>query len=871
MKKILLFIFLLMIAALGNAQEIEWQNTIGGNGPDEVFSIQQTTDGGYILGGYSKSNISGDKTENCIGDPDYWIIKIDASGNIQWQNTIGGGGTDYLFSIQQTIDRGYILGGYSNSNISGDKAENCIGNYDYWIVKTDSSGFIQWQNTIGGSGNDYLYSIHQTSDGSYILGGYSDSNISGDKTENSNGYLDYWIVKTDLLGNIQWQNTIGGSSSDELHSLMQTIDGGYILGGFSNSSISGDKTENSNDYDYWIIKTDSFGNIQWQKTIGGSYPDELYSIQQTVDGGYILGGNRNYVDYWIIKTDSAGNIQWQRIIGGDANDNLYSIDQTADEGYILGGLSQSNISRDKTENRNGAYDYWIVKTDATGNIQWQNTIGGVGFDNLNSIKQTVDGGYIVAGYSNSNISGDKTENINGGYDYWLLKITGIYNIISGKLFIDTNTNNSQDVGEPAVLNRRVTEVNSDRFSFTQNEGLFYLSVLDTGNFSVSPSAFNYYNPVPANHTAYFSAMQQTDSSNDFAFQSGGIFNDLCITLTPPTSLRQGFNSTYVINYTNMGTTILSPTVTFYIDTNVSYVSANPFANLITTDSMVWNFGPLAPYQTGCILVTVQVDLGTPLGTLVSGNVIIEPISGDADSSCNQDSWEAFTGGSFDPNEILVSRDALLSTEVPSAPMLDYIIYFQNTGNDTAFNVKVLNPIDTSKLQLSTFDFVASSHPANITWKPWERNFEFKFDNILLPDSNVDEPRSHGFIRYRIKPKTTLTTLDTIKNTAYIYFDFNAPIQTNVAITRIVLPTDISTATSQAKGIHIYPNPAHDKLYVECKLRNARLEITDVAGRTAFSKILNQKLEMINLNLSSGLYFVKVSDGEKMFTQKLVIE
>ncbi|QQR96354.1 MAG: hypothetical protein IPJ93_07000 [Bacteroidota bacterium] len=241
--KTLALLFILLTATV-QAQEIEWQNTIGGNYTDQLYSIQQTTDGGYILGGWSESYISGDKTENSFGCSDYWVVKLDSIGNIQWQNTIGGNSGDGLYSVQQTTDGGYILGGVSTSNISGDKTENSQGYIDYWVVKLDASGNIQWQNTIGGNSDDYLTSIQQTTDGGYILGGSSNSNISGDKTENSQGDYDYWVLKLDPTGNIQWQNTIGGSINDQLYSIQQTIDGGYILGGWSNSNISGDKTEN---------------------------------------------------------------------------------------------------------------------------------------------------------------------------------------------------------------------------------------------------------------------------------------------------------------------------------------------------------------------------------------------------------------------------------------------------------------------------------------------------------------------------------------------------------------------------------------------------------------------------------------------------
>lgn len=237
------------------APAIQWQNTIGGDSDDKLCSLQQTTDGGYILGGFSFSDISGDKSENHQGESDYWVVKLNDSGAVQWQNTIGGTSFDVLFSLQQTTEGGYILGGYSSSDISIDKTENSLGGRDFWVVKLNDTGNIQWQNTIGGSGSDILRAIQLTSDGGYILGGNSDSNISGDKTENSLGDTDYWLLKLDATGIIQWQKTIGGNLQEYLHAVQQTADGGYILGGHSDSSISGDKTENSNgESDLWIIK-----------------------------------------------------------------------------------------------------------------------------------------------------------------------------------------------------------------------------------------------------------------------------------------------------------------------------------------------------------------------------------------------------------------------------------------------------------------------------------------------------------------------------------------------------------------------------------------------------------------------------------------
>ncbi|MEZ4855826.1 MAG: T9SS type A sorting domain-containing protein [Gelidibacter sp.] len=416
------------------APTIEWQNTIGGSEQDNFTELRIVNDG-YIIGGYSRSDISGDKTENSNGVFDYWILKLNNAGNIEWQNTIGGESDEDTFTLSTTSDGGYIIGGHSESQISGDKTE-VSNNGDFWVLKLDNTGNIEWQNTIGGSNGDELNSISQTSDGGYILGGTSNSPISFDKTEASLGLRDYWVVKLDSTGNIEWQNTIGGNNVDILSSIKETNDNGFIISGQSNSGISGDKTEDSVGVDYWIIKLNSIGNIEWQNTISGDLDDYLVTTINTNDNGFILGGYSNSnisgdktensnggYDYWVIKLNSIGNIEWQNTIGGNNDEALTSLIQTNDGKYVLGGYSNSNISGDKTEDSKGDFDYWLVKIDETGNLIWQKTIGGNGSDGIYSIQQTDDNGFILGGLSNSSISGNKTENSNGGIDYWVLKLS----------------------------------------------------------------------------------------------------------------------------------------------------------------------------------------------------------------------------------------------------------------------------------------------------------------------------------------------------------------------------------------------------------------------------------------------------------------
>jgi len=290
---------------LDETGNIQWQKYLGGSDGDGAFSIQQTSDGGYIVAGVAYSN-DGDVSGN-HGDSDYWIVKLDETGNIQWQKCLGGSREDVAKSIQQTSDGGYIVAGITPSN-DGDVSGN-HGSADYWIVKLDETGKIQWQKCLGGSDGDGAFSIQQTSDGGYIVAGVAYSN-DGDVSGN-HGDSDYWIVKLDETGKIQWQKCLGGSSYDEAYSIQQTSDGGYIVAGYTYSN-DGDVSGNHGDFDYWIVKLDETGNIQWQKCFGGSSYDYAQSIQQTSDGGYIVAGwtesndgdvsgNHGNSDYWIVK------------------------------------------------------------------------------------------------------------------------------------------------------------------------------------------------------------------------------------------------------------------------------------------------------------------------------------------------------------------------------------------------------------------------------------------------------------------------------------------------------------------------------------------------------------------------------------------
>lgn len=422
---------------------------IGGNGIEQPKKIRNITSGGYMVIGSAGSSANGDVSNTSHGGNDFWMVELDHYGNIENDRLLGGNGDENANDIQQTSDGGNIIVGYSTSSANGDVAGANHGLKDYWIVKTDGPGDIIWTRLLGGDDNDEAVSVQQTSDGGYIVGGISSSSANGDVTATNHGSSDFWIIKLDVSGNIVWNQLLGGNALETFFGLQQTSDGGYILTGSSSSSANGNVTgTNHGRADLWVVKLDGSGNIVWNKLLGGGFSESGYSIQQTSDGGYIVAGfsgssgngdvtpinhgtsNMSFesYDYWVVKLNSSGNIVWNKLLGGSNIDVAYSIQQTTDGGYIIAGIATSSLNGDVSYTNHGLEDYWIVKLDATGNIIWNKLYGGNNSEYAYSVRQTPDGLYIIAGYSNSSVNGDVTPINHGTYDYWIIRLDANGNI-----------------------------------------------------------------------------------------------------------------------------------------------------------------------------------------------------------------------------------------------------------------------------------------------------------------------------------------------------------------------------------------------------------------------------------------------------------
>lgn len=391
-----MLVIILLEGSAGAVPAEEWNKTFGGGRPDRAESVKQTSDGGYILTGFTSSYGA--------GKADAWLIKTDKNGNEQWNKTFGGTEDDNAASVQQTTDSGYIVVGHTR------RSPYAMGS-DAWLIKTDANGNEMWNRTFGGKKDDYAFSVQQTPDDGYIIGGLTYS------------YGGVWLIKTDANGKELWNRTFGGGTypSGQNDIIKLTIDGGYILVG---------KTGRYGGSDAWVIKTNAKGDKQWNITLGGTRFNEIYSVysvQQTSDSGYIIAGEKapkdDNFDSWLFKLDANGNLQWSKTYGGTEYDGARSVQQTSDSGYIFAGTTGSYGNAGPVVDVEGVvyyddvqWDMWLLKTDPNGNEEWNQTFGVTGNDKADYVQQTKDGGYIFAG--STNFYGHRDD------DAWLIKVSG---------------------------------------------------------------------------------------------------------------------------------------------------------------------------------------------------------------------------------------------------------------------------------------------------------------------------------------------------------------------------------------------------------------------------------------------------------------
>ena len=354
--------------------QTSWMRAYGGTGNEEGRAVKQTADGGYVLVGLTSSFGPGTPDSQNV-----YLIKTNASGDTLWTRVYGGMGTDVGTSLDLTSDGGYIVAGYTSS--FGE------GGLDVYLIKTDSLGDTLWTRTYGGTNTDCAYSVEQTADGGYAIAGFTfSSGVMGD----------FYLIKTDSAGDTLWTRIYGGSDMEFGNCLQQTADSGYIITGQTYSLNAGSS-------DIYLVRTDPSGDTVWTRTYGDTTSDDVgNAVQQTAEGGYIIAGYTNSFDaessdVYLVKTNAQGETLWTRTYGGHSPDHGSMVRQTPDSGFIVVGATESFGA--------GSYDAYLIKTNASGDALWTKTYGGTRSDGASSVELTSDGGYIVAGYISSHGAG----------------------------------------------------------------------------------------------------------------------------------------------------------------------------------------------------------------------------------------------------------------------------------------------------------------------------------------------------------------------------------------------------------------------------------------------------------------------------------
>ena len=408
--------------------EIVWNKTYGGSLNDFGSSIVQTNDGGLAILGYSESQ-DGELTGKSRAGNDYWILKLDNEGTVQWSKTYGGSGDDIGTNMIQTNDGGYLLGGYSMSS-DGDASKN-EGFHDNWFVKLDASGSMEWEKSYGFSGHDHSYSLIQTKDGGYFSAGFLDVTASGgagNETITRHGIGEFWGQKFDSKGELEWRRYYGGTNNDRAYKVLQAKDGGFMMFGLTESDDF--DIENTNgSYEFWVVKLDEGGEMLWEKTFGGSGIEQAYDAAPAKDGGFVIvgqgysndgdaTGNHGSSDVWVIKIDEKGKLLWQKMLGGSNFELAQGVASAKDGSFFITGNSRSTDG-DILINQ-GENDFLVIQLSGEGDLLWENTYGGSGIDLAQSISVSSDEKVTLIG-STESTNGDIEVN-KGLNDLWVLQI-----------------------------------------------------------------------------------------------------------------------------------------------------------------------------------------------------------------------------------------------------------------------------------------------------------------------------------------------------------------------------------------------------------------------------------------------------------------
>lgn len=1001
------------------------QLCFGGSGTDIAGKVIPTIDGGYIFAG-STTSINGDVTIN-RGANDFWVIRTNANGNREWQKTFGGSGNDIATAVLELSNNDILVAGYTYSN-NGQVSGN-HGGSDIWLIRLNSSGTLLWKRSLGGTSNEYCYSLALASDSGFILAGSSTSN-NGNVTGN-HGSTDFWIVKTDGSGNIQWQKSLGGSGIEECYSIHSTFDGGYIAAGYTNSN-DGQVSGNHGNNDFWIVKLNATGNLLWQKCLGGTLNEVATVVLQNSSGRYVVGGysnssngdvSNNYgsSDYWMAILDSSnGNMISEKTYGGSNSEIVFDVLATANNGLLIAGGSNSNNG--DVNGNHGSEDIWLIKTDSIGNIVWSRTYGGTSVDRPASVLENSDGGFTTLGYSysnNSDVSGS-----HGEADIWFLKLSCFapvsdFEIAADTVCLHTSVNFTNTSVHSALHEWKIDDA---LYSLTTNSSLQFNT---TGTFKITLYSYTCYAvdslskfitvvdyPIPfiTSSVSYLCegnsgrlstieadryAWNNGATSREIVVDSGGNYsvivtkygcngstslsldeyqlpqielgNDtsICSGLSITLSIPSGFER-YLWQDGSTSNSFIADTIGVYFVTVSddfcsssdsillglisnpvpTIVSSNPYVctgnsetlSTIAGDSYLWSSGEVTSTiqvsTAGFYSVTVTtngcsdsasfamnqhdsplISLGNDT-TICSGNSFsLHAPSGYQSYAWQNNSTDSiFSVGSSGYYHVTVSNGYCSSTDSIFVVIITCIVPTANfiSSQQTLCEHSCLNFIDQSRDAVSWSWFFpgASVTTSNVQYPTgicYDSAGVFPVYLIVYSASGSSSTiMRQNYINVNAIPAAPTITANSILLTSSLapgyqwFFNnnfihaanariYNALQNGNYSVmitgangcSAMSLPYYIGItgidATSEQANLSIYPNPSSGIFYVQFsqnKKSKKEIEVTDLTGKRLVHSIVTAVDDLVKINLeqfSNGIYFLKIKSESTVSIQKLVIE
>ena len=894
----LYFLFLLSVFQVYSQQGLVWWRCIGGSDVDQHYGMAISRSGLIVSAGRTRSN-NGDIVGQ-HGPSDALLSALNKDGSIAWLKVIGGSENDALIGADvDTLADGNLMMAFTAGSNNGDISGN-QGGWDFVFRKYSQTGTLIWSKTYGGAGQETISEIKATADGGVIAVGTTSSNNSGDVGINhSSGTRDVWIVKLNASGNIEWQKCFGGSLDEQTGSITTAPDGGYYFSTMTQST-DGDLTGlvaagTAMAWDLWLVKINASGVIQWSKQIGGSDNEEAGMLLATSSAIYVTFGSRSadrdipsnqgLHDLVVFKYNHSGTLIWKKVYSSPGSvDSPGGIEKTPDGNlYVIAVTYSHQFGGFPIVNPNtNEGQALLLRIDSlNGNLQWVRSYGGTERDFAAGIKVDVNGDVYITGSTNSNnfdVSGN-----HGDYDAMVFRLSA-GNRIFGNVFIDRNNNNTFDASDSRMNDMPVqTSKNGNVYATTFSSNAAYSLEVDTGLYSTRikfPFNSPYYTVVPDTFQCNFTGPYQTCSKNLQVKPIAGI-RDLRIYTFPLGPARPAFHTDYLLVGYNVGTdTVSSGIITWKKDPRVTVTNYSIPPAAIIGDSVVWSFANFKPLDSIKIIIKVTTPPPPQLTApgLLKYTARIRPIDTDLVPLDNDLILYNRVVGPLDPNDKMnLLGDTLVKQQVENGEYIGYVIRFQNVGTAPAFDIVIRDTL-TTRLQTHTFEPLASSHPYHL--QVTGNVAVWKFTGINLPDSVSNEPKSHGFIAFRLKPVSTLPVGDSIVNKAAIYFDYNDAVITNPNVLRIINNAFVTSVTSidrNDNSILVYPNPVTGGFIHVIDKENNQLinswKLINVFGQTLVSNSLalpGNNIDIPTLTWPNGIYILEITTRKKIIYKRIVI-